>query len=529
MKELERSVRTLITDIGLFTAKGGGLRLRSYQEAVARAVVDSVVGRRGLSFVVMFPRQSGKNELQAQIEAYLLSRYYRLGGEMVKVSPTWKPQSLNAMARLERALSRNLLTQTHWKKEWGYIYRVGRAKITFLSGAQRANIVGATASLLLEVDEAQDVDIVKYDKEIAPMAAANNATRVFWGTAWTSETLLAREMELIRRSERASSEPTPQRIFTLTADEVSLEVPEYGDFVQEQVNRLGREHPMVRTQFFSETIEAQAQLFPPARQAMMQGNHFELLNPLKGETYALLVDVGGATLTPTLSQSGRGGSAALTPSPDPSPIYDWRGESSGHDATAVTVVRMAIPAYDPGAGRFPIYQVVQRTRWVGLAQAELYKRIKALVEHWEAWRVVVDATGLGAGVASFLEQAYPGRVRPFVFTQQSKSQLRWDFIAAVETGRYKEYVALIPGEAELQEMFWREVRACEGVVLPGPGQVLRWGVPDGRKDAQTREVLHDDLLISAALCVVLDNEPVGLGVSVVIPPRDIFEGMGKVF
>jgi hypothetical protein len=31
--------------------------------------------------------------------------------------------------------------------------------------------VGATASLLLEVDEAQDVEIGKYDKEIAPMAA----------------------------------------------------------------------------------------------------------------------------------------------------------------------------------------------------------------------------------------------------------------------------------------------------------------------------------------------------------------------
>jgi hypothetical protein len=160
---------------------------------------------------------------------------------------------------------------------------------------------------------------------------------------------------------------------------------------------------------------------------------------------------------------------------------------------------------------------------VGLSQAKLYERVKALVEHWRAWRVVVDATGLGAGLASFLAQKYPSRVRPFLFTLQSKSQLGWDFIALVETGRYKEYSTLIPdpspkvGRREaagdgpmtslrsvqvggLQAMFWREVRACEGEVVPGPGQVLRWEVPDGRKDPESGERVHDDLLVSAALC-----------------------------
>jgi hypothetical protein len=78
-------------------------------------------------------------------------------------------------------------------------------------------------------------------------------------------------------------------------------------------------------------------------------------------------------------------------------------------------------------------------------------------------------------------------------------------------------------------MFWREVKACEGQVLPGPGQVLRWGVPDGRRDAQSGDVLHDDLLVSAALCVVLDNEPLGQAVSVVIPPKDYFEGFRPVY
>ena len=47
--------------------------------------------------------------------------------------------------------------------------------------------MGATASLLLEVDEAQDVAINKFDKDIDPMADSSNATRIFWGTAWTRQ------------------------------------------------------------------------------------------------------------------------------------------------------------------------------------------------------------------------------------------------------------------------------------------------------------------------------------------------------
>ena len=48
------------------------------------------------------------------------------GGEMVKVSPTWKPQAQNAMRRLERVLEGNLLMRGRWEKESGYLYRVGQ-------------------------------------------------------------------------------------------------------------------------------------------------------------------------------------------------------------------------------------------------------------------------------------------------------------------------------------------------------------------------------------------------------------------
>ena len=136
----------------LFARIGGRLNLRSYQAEAARQVAASVLEGRGLSFVIMFPRQSGKNELQAQLEAYLLLLLSDWPYEMVKVSPTWKPQSLNAMRRLERVLSSNLLTREQWVKESGHTYRVGAARLTFLSAAASSHIVGATASQLLECE-----------------------------------------------------------------------------------------------------------------------------------------------------------------------------------------------------------------------------------------------------------------------------------------------------------------------------------------------------------------------------------------
>ena len=88
---LNRSLKSLLTEEDHFTRFASGLTLREYQREVARAVIDSVFLERGLSIVVMFPRQSGKNELQAQLEAYLLVMLSKAGGDMVKISPTWKP------------------------------------------------------------------------------------------------------------------------------------------------------------------------------------------------------------------------------------------------------------------------------------------------------------------------------------------------------------------------------------------------------------------------------------------------------
>lgn len=175
---LSQSLRTLLRDPVLFARHASGMKLRSYQQEAARAIVDSVVHRRGLTFVVIMSRQAGKNELQAQIECYLLVRFMLPicsaagdplipAAEIVKASPTFKPQTENAMRRLERVLQANVIARRLWKRDSGYIYRVGQARIYFFSAYKEANVVGATASTLLECDEAQDVTTVKWDKDFA--------------------------------------------------------------------------------------------------------------------------------------------------------------------------------------------------------------------------------------------------------------------------------------------------------------------------------------------------------------------------
>ena len=151
--------KSLMADPLQFIERMNGLRLREYQKEAAETIAASVIGRRGLSFVVMFPRQSGKNELQAQLEVYLLSLLMTTPAEIVKISPTWKPQSLNAMRRLQRVLERSAVTRDAWAKENGYVYRVGDARIFFLSGAPEANIVGKAFLIWWNFDELRRIGL----------------------------------------------------------------------------------------------------------------------------------------------------------------------------------------------------------------------------------------------------------------------------------------------------------------------------------------------------------------------------------
>lgn len=483
---LVQVIKAFLSDIGLFSRVVVRRPLRGYQLGPAKAIVDSVICRKGLTFAVVMSRQAGKNEVSAQLEAYLMNVYQNIkGAQIVKASPTYKPQTVNSKMRLRDCLD-NVWNQDFVHGDEGYIVRLGRCRTFFFSAHVGANVVGATASILLECDEAQDVDPEKWDKEFAPMASSTNATTVFYGTIWTSRTLLARVMRRLREQEAVDG---VQRVWLVPWPEVAAEVPAYGEYVRKEIQRLGAAHPIIRTQYELEEIDAMGRLFGLERVARMHGTHERQREPRKGEVYALLVDVAG--------EDEEFEDDAATREAEPR-----------KDSTVVTVVRVDLAAMsDPGVA-LPRYEVVDRHWWTGRKHPSLYAAIVDLARTWRAAYVVADATGVGQGLVSFLTKRLgsvkddpPGAVVAYEFSSSSKSDLGWGFVGVVESGRFKDYAD--DGAADSRQ-FWREVEACEFEVVPGPGKLLRWGVVD--------PAVHDDMLISAALCAALDLQLWGLEV-----------------
>jgi hypothetical protein len=267
----------------------------------------------------------------------------------------------------------------------------------------------------------------------------------------------------------------------MTADDVAAEVPAYAAFVRDQVARLGRQHPLVKTQFFSEEIDSLSGMFPPARRALMQGTHPAQDRPQPGKIYALLLDVAGED--EEQQASGEAAAAANTK----------------RDATALTVVEIDLSTLSDPLIKKPRYLVVARQMWIGLKQTSLYAAVRGQVEHWQPRHLVVDATGIGAGLASFLAAAFQSRVLPFVFNSASKSQLGWDFLAVIESGRFKDHADITP----ISTRFLTELEYTQLEAMPGPGRLIKWGAPQGLKVAG--EYIHDDLVLSSALCAVLDS------------------------
>jgi len=125
-----------------------------------------------------------------------------------------------------------------------------------------ANTVGATANLLLVVNEAQDISTFKYDKDIEPMVASANATRLFSGTRWTTDTLLEREYQRSLEDEKRDG---IQRVFFFTAEEVRKYVPAYGEFIDGVVEAAGQATPAGgRRSISARRSRRQAGMFPAA-------------------------------------------------------------------------------------------------------------------------------------------------------------------------------------------------------------------------------------------------------------------------
>lgn len=459
-------------------ASSCGIDLRFYQRRIALAVKESILHNLGLTFVVILPRQSGKNELQAHLFSWLLLRAAHVGGRIVSVSPTFKPQTTNNMTRVAHSLDACVATRGNWHSSKGYMYLVGKACLQFFSGDSHARVVGATADLLLSVDEAQEVDPTKFDKDFDPMTASTNATRIFWGTAWTSGTLLERQR---RSALHAQQQDNIQRLFFFTADDVRRLVPAYGLHVDRVIAERGRNHPLVRTQYFCETIDAQSGMFNPARLALIHSApaaaHRDA--PVSGMPTAFLLDVAGMDESKTSLASS---------------LYTEGLGNPGRDSTTLTVVGIDLSTLE--TLNHPTYRVLARHSWTGANQLTVFGQLKNLAENWSPQHIVIDATGVGEGLWALLDRSFPARVIPVKFSSQEKSEIGWRFLSIIETGRFID-----PAPTDQVRLQYGH---CISEIIPGPSKTLRWGVPDGSRGPDG-ELIHDDFILADSLTAILDR------------------------
>jgi len=481
--EWQAGVRALLGDVGRFTEVAGTRPLRPYQAEVARAVVASVRGGYGDVISVMMARQMGKNQTSAALELYLLNLFAGRGGQIVKAAPTFTPQLVTSKMRLERELSAPFCAG-RWRGEYGYTLRMGAARILFFSADRASNVVGATADVLLEVDEAQDVDEDKYLRDFRPMSSTANATTVLYGTAWTEDCLLER----VRRHNLEAEQRTRRRLhFEYTWERLAALSPAYRRFVAGEIARLGDDHPVIRTQYRLEAIAGLGRFLSPAQQALLCGRHARLTAPVAGEVYVAGVDIAG--------EDEQASDAAL------------RALRPRRDSTVVTIGRVA---WDEE--REPAIEVVEHYRWTGRGHKEQLAGLRRLLrEVWDCRRVAVDATGVGAGIASWLAGELGPTVEQFVFTAPSKSRLGFTLLGMINTGRCRVYAGdgseeyrALRAEAEAARY---EMRANEQ---------MTFYVPDSEG--------HDDFLMSLALCAHAATDAVAPAADAVVRPRPLWYG-----
>ncbi len=439
-------------------------KLRPYQREVALAILDSVFGRKGLTFSVEIARQGGKNELSAQLELLLLTLYMAEPQSLVKCSPTFKPQTVISMMRLKDRLNDAGFSGI-WVTELGYIIRLGNARAVFLSADESANVVGNTAHILLEIDESQDVSKEKYTKEFKPMGATTNVTTVHYGTTWDDSTLLEEVKQSNLELERRDG---IKRHFRYDWQEVAKYNPDYLAYVEAERERLGENHPLFLTQYCLLPIHGGGGYLSPQQRVQLQGEHTRKHQPDRSKVYVAGIDLAGE------AEAEEG--AIL------------RALKPRQDSTVVTIGELDFSIGDD-AQKQPKVKVVEHYWWTGRKHAELYPQLVDILKNvWHCRRVVVDATGVGQPVSSFLRQSLGSRVSSFTFTQRSKSELGFTLLAAVNSGRLKMYTG--DGSSEYQE-FWFEMEKAKSQYRPS--QSMNFYVDPAQG--------HDDFLMSLALLV----------------------------
>jgi len=296
------------------------------------------------------------------------------------------------------------------------------------------------------------------------MGSATNVTTILYGTTWDDSTLLEEAKQVNLELERKDG---IKRHFRYDWREVGRYNPGYIQFVEAERHRLGEDHPLFKTQYALLPITHGGGFLSRQQIALVLGDHQRQSQPEGKRTYVAGVDLAGE-YEPEMTVEGVLGN-------------DRR---KGRDSTIITVAE--VDTADPSQ---PVLKVVEQYQWTGTPHSQLYAQMTDILKNvWNCRRIVVDSTGIGQPVASFLRKELGSRVIPFVITSKSKSDMGFELLSLVNSGRLKLYRQ--DGSIEYKETLFELERAR---VQYRPNQTMNFYVEPQEG--------HDDFLASLALAV----------------------------
>lgn len=365
-------------------------QLRGLQAEIVETVERHVAAHDGQVMPVRSARQTGKNETSAVLHRRHLWRRQKYSNTQtwIRTAPTHKPQIVNSKKRLRELLDLSpsniikypLFNKKKLIKEEGYIWRVGNAAVEFISSGPQANVVGGTANVCLDMDEAHKVDKDKFDEDFAPMTADTSAAILLWGVAADGTDLMAYYRDhnkSIGRQDLNLDYPC----------DLWMEVNDnYARHVEARVSALGWDHPIIKTQYRLVDISAEGKFLDPRHvRNLFSGQHDRELYPRSDSRYQILVDI----------------AASNEENADNNLSGD---DDTATDSTCIWIYKVT-NTLTPN-GFFPYIHIVNVIWLTGVSLEVQEQEIDQTIEMWNAEKVTIDSIGVGRQIGETMQEKY---------------------------------------------------------------------------------------------------------------------------
>jgi hypothetical protein len=404
--------------------------LRGPQAEIIQKVEKHVAAHKGGVMTILSARQTGKNELAATLQRrHLAFKQFSTNiASWIRTAPTHEPQIVNSKKRLEELTMIDRKNNAHHPlfmgqrilKSEGYIWRLGNATVEFMSSGDHSNVVGASATECLDMDEAHKINKAKFDEDFAPFTASTNAATLLWGVA-------ADGLDTIESYRILNAENKRDDLNLKYPCEVWMEnSPDYADHVLGRERALGWEHPIIKTQYRLIPVMNEGTFLSKANiQSLLSSDHDRQLTPRAGATYEMVIDLAA-------------GNEEFNPTNSFDRLDTDSDEQTATDSTVIWIYEVTDTICQNNI--FPIIHMVDITWWTGVSLPDQEKRVIELIQYWRAHKVTIDAVGVGRQMAESLEKRFgPYLINKYIGSAPSVSEDCFDLLARLNFGAVKMF------------------------------------------------------------------------------------------